>query len=498
MSSRVTPSSRSTTTRTTLRRPAGVTTSSSRSYPAAADDRLDPAGQPDGGRVGAGGCRERRTRFPPPGSGGRTVRCACPRPSSGAVRPPALVGPESRGRGQATARAERPPRPRTGTGAAVGTRGAHGAARDGRRDAADAHWAALAAQRRRLRGWAAMSPPPRPAPAASPGAPCSRPPRRGWRCWSPGCTSSPADERETGDQRAGRRARPPRSRCRRRWWPRSPRPAPPTPRSATAGGRAGRAGRRAAGPGCGRPPRALVASAASAAAPPAGPDARAWLRGQVAAAADLARRGVRGPVRRPGGAAGIDRRGAARPGRETGMTGPPMADDTLEPGRAGREHRERGAGRGPGRRARGGLGVRRRGRARSADDAGQAAAGAGGGAPRRPRPGRRPARRAGRRAVGAEGGYALPFPVLSEIDAAALAVVLEDGVAAAWVRVLDQAAERATRELAVGALERRRGPRRGLADRGRPDAGHPARSRASPPLSRPGSSLSRGRPGRRR
>lgn len=55
-------------------------------------------------------------------------------------------------------------------------------------------------------------------------------------------------------------------------------------------------------------------------------------------------------------------------------------------------------------------------------------------------------------APGAEGGYALPFPVLSPVDAAALAVVLEDGSAAAWVRVLDQAAERSTRELAVGAL----------------------------------------------
>lgn len=54
--------------------------------------------------------------------------------------------------------------------------------------------------------------------------------------------------------------------------------------------------------------------------------------------------------------------------------------------------------------------------------------------------------------VPAEGGYALPFPVLSVIDAAALAVVLEEGVAAAWVRVLDQAAERTTRELAVGVL----------------------------------------------
>jgi Domain of unknown function (DUF4439) len=54
--------------------------------------------------------------------------------------------------------------------------------------------------------------------------------------------------------------------------------------------------------------------------------------------------------------------------------------------------------------------------------------------------------------VGAKGGYALPFPVLSEVDAAALAVVLEDGVAAGWVRVLDQAAERETRELAVTAV----------------------------------------------
>ena len=54
--------------------------------------------------------------------------------------------------------------------------------------------------------------------------------------------------------------------------------------------------------------------------------------------------------------------------------------------------------------------------------------------------------------VGAEGAYALPFPVLSAVDAAALAATIEDGVAAAWVRVLDQAAERTTRELAVGVL----------------------------------------------
>ena len=54
--------------------------------------------------------------------------------------------------------------------------------------------------------------------------------------------------------------------------------------------------------------------------------------------------------------------------------------------------------------------------------------------------------------VPAEGAYGLPFPVLSAVDAAALAVVLEDGVAAAWVRVLDQAARREVRELAVGWL----------------------------------------------
>jgi len=51
-----------------------------------------------------------------------------------------------------------------------------------------------------------------------------------------------------------------------------------------------------------------------------------------------------------------------------------------------------------------------------------------------------------------QGGYTLPFPVLSAVDAAALGVVLEDGVAAAWVRVLGSAAQRTTRELAVGLL----------------------------------------------
>jgi hypothetical protein len=54
--------------------------------------------------------------------------------------------------------------------------------------------------------------------------------------------------------------------------------------------------------------------------------------------------------------------------------------------------------------------------------------------------------------VAAEGAYALPFPVLSPADAASLAVTLEDGVAVAWVRVLDKAADADLRRLAVEVL----------------------------------------------
>jgi Domain of unknown function (DUF4439) len=54
--------------------------------------------------------------------------------------------------------------------------------------------------------------------------------------------------------------------------------------------------------------------------------------------------------------------------------------------------------------------------------------------------------------VPAKAGYALPFPVLSAHDAAALAVRLEDGVARAWVRLLDRAAQKSTRTLAVESL----------------------------------------------
>jgi Domain of unknown function (DUF4439) len=67
-----------------------------------------------------------------------------------------------------------------------------------------------------------------------------------------------------------------------------------------------------------------------------------------------------------------------------------------------------------------------------------------------------------------EAGYTLPFPVLSAVDAAALAVVLEEGVSAAWVRLLDQSAEASVRELAVeelGAAEVRAVGWRTAADR---------------------------------
>src|SRR4051794_37176310 len=54
--------------------------------------------------------------------------------------------------------------------------------------------------------------------------------------------------------------------------------------------------------------------------------------------------------------------------------------------------------------------------------------------------------------VAAQAAYTLPFPVLSAVDAAALAVTLEEGTSKAWTWVLDQATERSTRELAVTAL----------------------------------------------
>ena len=54
--------------------------------------------------------------------------------------------------------------------------------------------------------------------------------------------------------------------------------------------------------------------------------------------------------------------------------------------------------------------------------------------------------------VPAEAGYALPFPVLSPTDAAALGAELEEGVSAAWVALLDAAEQSAVRQLAVDAL----------------------------------------------
>ena len=268
-----------------------------------------------------------------------------------------------------------------------------------------------------------------------------------------GCSS--AAGRRRGSRSPARRptSSPRRWRSRRRSSPRTPRPAPPTRRwprrwpswPRQAGEQLDRLQAAAPGADARRP------SSSAAGRPPARRRA-AWLRGQVAAAADLARHRLRGPVGRAGGAARLDRRGPARPGRTAGMTGAAMADDDGD--RRARPSAPRtprcGEALAAEHAAVWGYGV-----VGAALGAERAAAGGGrrGGPPRRPRPGRRAAGRAqGRRRSTPRAAYALPFPVLSAVDAAALAVVLEDGVAAAWVRVLDQAAERSTRELAVGVL----------------------------------------------
>jgi hypothetical protein len=58
----------------------------------------------------------------------------------------------------------------------------------------------------------------------------------------------------------------------------------------------------------------------------------------------------------------------------------------------------------------------------------------------------------GLESVPAQAAYDLPFPVLSAVDAAALAVVLEDGAGEAWVALLDDAAQPDVRTLAVREL----------------------------------------------
>ena len=50
-------------------------------------------------------------------------------------------------------------------------------------------------------------------------------------------------------------------------------------------------------------------------------------------------------------------------------------------------------------------------------------------------------------------GYTLPFPVLSAVDAAVLGVVLEEGVSASWVALLDTAEQASVRQLAVLELQ---------------------------------------------
>jgi Domain of unknown function (DUF4439) len=54
--------------------------------------------------------------------------------------------------------------------------------------------------------------------------------------------------------------------------------------------------------------------------------------------------------------------------------------------------------------------------------------------------------------VAARAAYALPSPVRTAADAAALAVRLENGTSRTWVRLLDQAVQPSTRQLAVDGL----------------------------------------------
>ena len=255
------------------------------------------------------------------------------------------------------------------------------------------------------------------------------------------------------------------------------------PALAGRGGRAGRPGRRAARAGCRRPPpaRRRVGVAAAPPAPP-GRDARAWLRGQVAAAADLARhrlpwtsraRGRRCSDRSP-------RACAARTGDWRDAT---MADDdagALDRGTENAALRE----------------------ALAAEHAaiwgyGVVGAALGPDAPRQPAAAAEAAHRdvrdqvtallAGRKADAGRrrrAAYALPFPVLSAVDAAALGVVLEDGVAAAWVRVLDQAAAADDPGAGRRPAQRRRGARRRLARPPPARRRSPARCPGLPPASR--------------
>ena len=288
-----------------------------------------------------------------------------------------------------------------------------------------------------------------------------------------GCSSAAGRRAGEGDQRAGRRARGAGRRSRRRSWPRSPRPAPRTRRWPRRWPSWRRRPRRAAGPAEGRRARA-PASAASRR-----PRRRPGRRRGRGCAARWPRRPPRTPrpawtSRAPG------RRCSARSPRvcaaRTGgwRDGSARWLTTTGGRRPRRAARRTPRWRGPGRRARRGLGLRRR---RAALDEKAAAAGGRrrGGPPRRPRPGQRPARRTRKADPSSTPrvAYALPFPVLSAVDAAALAVVLEDGVTAAWVRVLDQAAERSHPRVRHRRAERRRGACGRLAHGRRQDAGHP-------------------------
>ena len=439
----------------------------------AVDDGLDPAGQPCGGGVGlvgaagAGHCFLLQARA--------AARCGAHAPSAPA--PSGLRRWSGPGRGEVVrlppGRRRRDRAPEADRDPAWDARGARGGrGRAGRRgDAPGRHVRPRAVRAARM---VAMSS----TPALRPPGLLPAHPARGLRgrAGAAGRRLLLAAGRRAGegDQRAGRRARR-AGRGAGDAGGRVRRGGRRRPRAGRGGGRAGRARPseqldrlRAAAPGRRRSSASVVGRAA-----PRGPDAAG-----LAARPGGRRRRPRTPrpawtSRAPG------RRCSDRSPRVCAARTEDWRDrrwlTTRRRRRPRRGHGERGPGRGPGRRARRGLGLRRRRAPPSATTPG-----------RRRRTPRRPTATSATRSarcspsrkadvVDAEGALRAAVPgAVRGRRRRARRVVLEDGVAAAWVRVLDQAAERSTRELAVGALERRRGPGRGLARRRRADAGHHA------------------------
>src|SRR3954447_6731349 len=265
MSSSVTPWSRSTTTRTMLRRPAGVTTSSSRSYPPwSTTGAIQPVSR------AVAGSAFWVPREPDTASSSSSMRCAHPLSTASVLVQGKWSGYRARTCRLATA---------------GGTDGAHvphrTPARDARRRVGHTYDSAPSG----LRGWGAMSPTPTtPSPGFS---------RRtllaasaaGLAVLVAGCSSPPADEREqvTSKQADELAAQVAVQQTLVASFASSGAADPALAAevaelAAQANDQLTRL--KAAAPG------SSAAPSSASAGPPSAPEARAWLRGQVAAAAD--------------------------------------------------------------------------------------------------------------------------------------------------------------------------------------------------------------------